>query len=339
MADSGRWALCPRPCHAQTYDTSGGRANPVGLPPASVSPAALPLRHRVAGTQPGYPQSVEQTPPARTPVETRPWRQIPHTNDVIHLSSASLCSRPTNCTPRSPRRSSSRAVSVSCRRPPRSTFRREKVDSIGWLMLILAGLGRMAGDAPSAKTPIESGAVSCAHGAPRFSPRRHGDGAADVPSAVKHLWLRPTAALGDYRARSDLGTSPMLARHKWDSPISVRGSDPSPACRPLNRRLPAGKGHTGEATANPPERNAEAAAVPSDTSWRRTRQGWERSSQWTLQPKSRPPAVGPIVAGLLELFLGCAALIGLPEAGGRWPQPKREPASPLGPIASRELPS
>ena len=49
------------------------------------------------------------------------------------------------------------------------------------------------------------------------------------------------------------------------------------------------------------------------TPWRRTVDGWEHTSRWTPEAGARPPALHPVVVGLLEMLLALAALIGLSE--------------------------
>ena len=117
---------------------------------------------------------------------------------------------------------------------------------IGWLLLILSGLGRLAGEVPAAETPA-----------------------------------------GELRA---------------------------------------GQPHGREPATNVVAKDAEASAVRSETAWRRTRDGWERPSRWTFHRKSRPPALHPIVVGLLEMFLASTALIAFSEAGNRRSRPKPKPA-------------
>lgn len=59
----------------------------------------------------------------------------------------------------------------------------------------------------------------------------------------------------------------------------------------------------------PLPRTQPRAAVT--TGWRRTRDGWEHSSCWTRDGKTRQPALHPNVVGLLEMFLAVAGLLAL----------------------------
>lgn len=86
--------------------------------------------------------------------------------------------------------------------------------------------------------------------------------------------------------------------------------------------LRADRGYGREAIARATAGDAEASAVGSETGWRRTRDGWERPSRWTYRRRSRPPALHPIVVGLLETFLALAALLAFSETGDRKPRPK-----------------
>lgn len=79
-------------------------------------------------------------------------------------------------------------------------------------------------------------------------------------------------------------------------------------------------------TTNLLEKDAEASTVGSAVVWRRTRDGWERPSQWSFRRRSQPPALHPVVVGLLEAFLAAAALIAFSEAGDPRPGPKSKPA-------------
>jgi hypothetical protein len=92
------------------------------------------------------------------------------------------------------------------------------------------------------------------------------------------------------------------------------------------RDLRAGEGHRREPPPNLLQEDAEASALGWETTWRRTRDGWERPGQWTFHRKSHPPALHPIVVALLEVFLALAALIALPETGNRRSGPKSKAA-------------
>ena len=181
---------------------------------------------------------------------------------------------------------------------------------IGWLILVLSQLGPVVGQAPPA----------CGSCRTRLA-------AHDTSALRCHGCVSRALNLAVYPAQH--------GRHGRGTPMNNPGSAahdtsarPSP-CAPL-LDIRAGKGHVPGPTAGLLEKDAEASAVGSDTSWRRTRDGWERSSQWALRQKSRAPAVHPIVVGLLEILLACAALIGFSEAGDDRPRAKPRPACPPG---------
>ena len=84
-------------------------------------------------------------------------------------------------------------------------------------------------------------------------------------------------------------------------------------------------------TTNLLEKDAQASTAGPAVAWRRTRDGWERPSQWSVRPRSRPPALHPVVVGLFEAFLAAAALIAFSEAPDPRPAPKSKPARRLDP--------
>lgn len=61
-----------------------------------------------------------------------------------------------------------------------------------------------------------------------------------------------------------------------------------------------------------------------EADWRRTADGWEHASQWAPRPKIRPPAVHPLVIGLLQILLTSAAFVAFsqPQLDG-WPSGDR----------------
>ena len=156
---------------------------------------------------------------------------------------------------------------------------------IGWLLLILSGLGRLPGEVSAAETP--AGEL----GSGRQTP----------------LFLAGGDSVADER-------TPMHSRRQSRLPQLT-----------LRPPLRAGQGHRPEPATHVLATDAEASAVRSETAWRRTRGGWERPSRWTFHRKSRPPALHPIVVGLLEMFLASAALIAFSETGDRRSQPKPKP--------------
>jgi len=158
---------------------------------------------------------------------------------------------------------------------------------IGWLLLILSGLGTLAGEVPAAETPA---------------------GGLRSGRQITSRFLVGGDSVGDKR-------TPVHSRRQSRLPQLI-----------LRPPLRAGQPHRREPATNVLARDAEASAVRSETAWRRTRDGWERPSRWTFHRKSRPPALHPIVVGLLEMFLASAALIAFSETGNRGSRPKPKPA-------------
>ena len=62
------------------------------------------------------------------------------------------------------------------------------------------------------------------------------------------------------------------------------------------------------------------SGINSELSWRHTRYGWEQSNYWFSIPDAYPPALHPIVVGLLEVFLSWIALLAFSTPGKVPPQ-------------------
>jgi len=166
------------------------------------------------------------------------------------------------------------------------------VGLIGWLILILSQLGPVVGQAPPACGSRQSRLARIIH---------------------RTIVESVLGCHGSVSRAPNLAVYPLQhGRRGRGTLVSIPGSaaDGTPVPRWPRGQLLAGSLENG----------AEASATGLDTSWRRTRDGWERSSQWTIRPERRAPSVHPIVVGLLELLLACAALIGFSEAGDRRPR-------------------
>ena len=61
--------------------------------------------------------------------------------------------------------------------------------------------------------------------------------------------------------------------------------------------------------------------APRDSGWRRTRDGWERSSQLLRQPVAQP-ALHPSIVASLEILLAILALSALPATTRPVPRPQ-----------------
>ncbi len=53
----------------------------------------------------------------------------------------------------------------------------------------------------------------------------------------------------------------------------------------------------------------------SKTAWRRTADGWEKTTWWSSDPPIRRPALHPTVVALMQIFLALGALILFAGAG------------------------
>ena len=71
---------------------------------------------------------------------------------------------------------------------------------------------------------------------------------------------------------------------------------------------------------------AAADPVPRDSGWRRTRDGWERSSRLLRQPTAQPSLHPSVVAGL-EILLAIFALLAFPATTRRVSRPQPESAT------------
>ena len=58
------------------------------------------------------------------------------------------------------------------------------------------------------------------------------------------------------------------------------------------------------------------------TAWRRTIDGWEKTTWWSSDPPIRRPALHPTVVALMQMFLALGALILFAGAGSRRSGPK-----------------
>jgi len=64
------------------------------------------------------------------------------------------------------------------------------------------------------------------------------------------------------------------------------------------------------------------------TTWRRTVDGWEKTTWWVSEQPLRRPAIHPTIVALLQMFLALAALL-IFASDGRQPR-LRHRASPRG---------
>jgi len=80
---------------------------------------------------------------------------------------------------------------------------------------------------------------------------------------------------------------------------------------------------------------AAADPAPRDSGWRRTRDGWERSSQLLKKPIDHPSLHPSVVAGL-EILLAVFALTAFPAKTRRVPQAR--PGAATAPTIKRKRP-
>jgi hypothetical protein len=71
---------------------------------------------------------------------------------------------------------------------------------------------------------------------------------------------------------------------------------------------------------------AAADPAPRDSGWRRTRDGWERSTQLLRQPVAQP-SLHPSVVASLEILLVILALSAFPVTTRQVPRPQPESAT------------
>ena len=62
----------------------------------------------------------------------------------------------------------------------------------------------------------------------------------------------------------------------------------------------------------PADDSSHEATLSHDDTWRRTRVGWERQTDWRRPLVTPDPAIGPLVVGLLQVFISVTALVAFP---------------------------